>query len=328
MDNTPALNTDGTLKDASKIMWLNSPSDEKVSLPPITSQPILPPNATNSCTNVQQETKPSFNQFIFYPIPTAPASATSGVSNPQVQSKQSGTKSIQKWKSSSNTKVPKTTAISRHLKSTNEQLQIIGPSKEPVDDVENASDSDSKGGPQKKRRQKGDATKDIIGSVFTQLEETDEKGRDQYQCQICHVYTVYCIENKIEMHLRALPDKEHERLEQLEEGNKNDSKKSTQASILTYVVPQTNEQRLTWSQTDLMDKIVRFVVETDQAISIVDHPSFQDLLTYQRPKTKDLEIPHRTVMSEEVRFRAEKIDRLLQQELENLPGRVSLTFDG
>ncbi|KAI0792274.1 hypothetical protein C8Q75DRAFT_804679 [Abortiporus biennis] len=294
MDDTPALNTDETLKDASEIMWLNSPSDEKVSLPPITSQPILPPNATNS------------------------SSATSGVSNPQVQSKQSGTKSIQKRKSSSNTKVPKTTAISRHLKSTNGQLQIIGPSKEPVDDVENASDSDSKGGPQKKRRQKGDITKDIIGSVFIQLEETDEKGRDQYQYQICHqekqkpknkklkiqdvftgnvttlrthvsrmgmthygVYAAYCIENKIEMHLWALPDEEREQLEQLEEGNKNDSKKSTQASILTYVVSQTNEQRPTWSQTDLMDKIVRFVVETDQAISIVDHPSFQDPLTYQ-----------------------------------------------
>lgn len=49
---------------------------------------------------------------------------------------------------------------------------------------------------------------------------------------------------------------------------------------------------------------------------------------YQRPKTKDSDIPHRTKVTESVLERAALIELELAKEFESAPGRISLTFDG
>lgn len=80
--------------------------------------------------------------------------------------------------------------------------------------------------------------------------------------------------------------------------------------------------------------IVNLVGERNQltqyckALSITEHPTFHDLLQYQRPKTKETDIPHRTKLTETVCSRAVEIEAKLAQELRNAPGRISLTFDG
>ncbi|KAF8150546.1 hypothetical protein B0H34DRAFT_616977, partial [Crassisporium funariophilum] len=52
------------------------------------------------------------------------------------------------------------------------------------------------------------------------------------------------------------------------------------------------------------------------------------LLKYQRPKTKESDIPHRTKITDSVLERASLIEAKLAKELERAPGRISLTFNG
>jgi hypothetical protein len=63
-------------------------------------------------------------------------------------------------------------------------------------------------------------------------------------------------------------------------------------------------------------------------LSVTDHPAFRELLKYQRPKTKESDIPHRTKITDSVLERASLIEAELAKELERAPGRISLTFDG
>jgi hypothetical protein len=52
-----------------------------------------------------------------------------------------------------------------------------------------------------------------------------------------------------------------------------------------------------------------------QALSIVDHESFRELLIFQRAKTKESDIPHRTKVTECVLERAAGIRKELAREL-------------
>ncbi|RDB15167.1 hypothetical protein Hypma_004005 [Hypsizygus marmoreus] len=55
----------------------------------------------------------------------------------------------------------------------------------------------------------------------------------------------------------------------------------------TTVLPKPIE----WTKDKLEDKIIHFILETDQ-LSVTDHPSFHELLTYQQPKMKNSNILH------------------------------------
>jgi len=81
-----------------------------------------------------------------------------------------------------------------------------------------------------------------------------------------------------------------------------------------------------------------------QPFRIVDKEKFQVLLKYQRPATKDSDIPHRTKLREEIMLKAnEAIERLkkhfkvsllllvsllwLTEWLQTILGKISITFD-
>ena len=53
-----------------------------------------------------------------------------------------------------------------------------------------------------------------------------------------------------------------------------------------------------------------------QALAITDHPSFRELLIYQRQKTKESDIPHCTKITECVLDHADVIQKELAKELE------------
>jgi len=82
----------------------------------------------------------------------------------------------------------------------------------------------------------------------------------------------------------------------------------------------------------------------NQALDIVDHEAFQDLLMFQCQKNKGSDIPHSTTVTDCVLKHATLIQEELAKELQvclrileclqdlchhqNAPGHVSLTFDG
>lgn len=51
-------------------------------------------------------------------------------------------------------------------------------------------------------------------------------------------------------------------------------------------------------------------------------------MTYQRPKTKESDIPHRSKLTESILRHAEQIGIELAKELRDAPGKLCLTYDG
>jgi hypothetical protein len=102
--------------------------------------------------------------------------------------------------------------------------------------------------------------------------------------------------------------------------------------LLDFATP-VNKPSEEWSKKGLEDKLVRFIVETDQvnyfccnvspsnvreiqALQLVDRLAFRELLLYQRPKTKESDIPHRTDITQSVLSCAEDIQEELKKELQ------------
>ncbi|KAG1850740.1 hypothetical protein C8R48DRAFT_676653 [Suillus tomentosus] len=79
----------------------------------------------------------------------------------------------------------------------------------------------------------------------------------------------------------------------------------SQHSILNFA--QKVQRPQDWTKDGLLDRILHFVIETDQALSITDHTSFRELLVYQRHKTEDSDIPYHTKVTECVLERADAI---------------------
>ncbi|GJE88702.1 hAT transposon family protein [Phanerochaete sordida] len=308
---TPALNTDGTLKDARDIEWINSPSNETIELPPD------PKPSPISEFNTLKRKAASGTKVAAPAAPAAPE-ISKGKKKPAVERR-----------------LPKSAGVSTEHMST-EATEDFTP--EHI----------------KKRRRKGDAYADVL-TVFRRL-EADEAGKERHECTICverrkknvlkfgkiqtlyagnstalrsHIskdmehYTRYregCVKDEITMDPRCMPREEKERLSGKAQANGN----HPIASFLEPAPPKPEA----WSIEGLEDHVCRFVVETDQALAIVDQPSFRALLSYQRPSMKESELCHRTKMTDIVIERAQLIMEELDSELQTCPGKVSLTFDG
>ena len=117
-----------------------------------------------------------------------------------------------------------------------------------------------------------------------------------------------------------------------------------------------------WTRDGLKEYIMNWVIATDQvcrfmlckcmSISLtpnqafegVDHPTFRAMLRYQRPSMLELDIPHRTLVSEDVMHKADLVQFCIGQHFkvswipskssdnanvlfENIASEVLLTFD-
>ncbi|KAF8833161.1 hypothetical protein BDN67DRAFT_868435, partial [Paxillus ammoniavirescens] len=51
------------------------------------------------------------------------------------------------------------------------------------------------------------------------------------------------------------------------------------------------------------------------------------LLKYQRPQMKELDIPHRTKLQDEILAKATEVKAKLGEQLKGVPGQISITFD-
>ncbi|KAH7903788.1 hypothetical protein BJ138DRAFT_990081, partial [Hygrophoropsis aurantiaca] len=51
------------------------------------------------------------------------------------------------------------------------------------------------------------------------------------------------------------------------------------------------------------------------------------LLKYQRPQTKESDIPHRTKLREEILTKAVEAEVKIREHYKNIPGQISITFD-
>ncbi|KAH9168616.1 hypothetical protein EDB89DRAFT_1909195 [Lactarius sanguifluus] len=98
------------------------------------------------------------------------------------------------------------------------------------------------------------------------------------------VYLKRCKEAGVDPHLRAI-------------GNDDNDKNMT----LTQVNLDGFMQRIpTWSKQGLMEHVIQFVVEDNQLFLVVEKLSFCNMLRYLHPNMKDLDIPHRTKLQDEV----------------------------
>ena len=98
-------------------------------------------------------------------------------------------------------------------------------------------------------------------------------------------------------------------------------------SITGFVKPKHK-----WSKDGLLDHVLDLVVCEDkvsfkngcmetysrhaQAFQLVDKPEFRQLLQYQRPETKENEIPHHTKCQEVILKKAEEAKASLHAKLE------------
>ncbi|KIM78165.1 hypothetical protein PILCRDRAFT_11388 [Piloderma croceum F 1598] len=109
------------------------------------------------------------------------------------------------------------------------------------------------------------------------------------------IYKEHCTKLGISMNARALPKDTNQSL-------------SRQGTLDSAIVVQPRMPPFTTA--GLLDYIIELVVSEDKAFQLVDHGSFCRLLTYTRPSLSEADIPHCTM-----------------EELENIPGQVSFTFN-
>lgn len=137
------------------------------------------------------------------------------------------------------------------------------------------------------------------------------------------IYRKLCEDNGIAPNFRAAPT--------------GSGAASSQFSIDGYtVVEETNKERkakaekeatLPFNNEGLLSFLVQLAVTDDQALSLVDVKIFRALLRYLRPSLDEEDIPHRTMVTEEMCAKALKVTGLLCDRLKNLSSRVSFTFD-
>ncbi|KAG6839368.1 hypothetical protein C0991_003240 [Blastosporella zonata] len=68
-----------------------------------------------------------------------------------------------------------------------------------------------------------------------------------------------------------------------------------------------------WTPEGLLEHIVQFVVNNDQAFVVIEKDSFCSILRYQWPTMKELDIPKRTKLTEEIKFKADVAKRWLRE---------------
>ncbi|GLB42145.1 putative hAT family C-terminal dimerisation region [Lyophyllum shimeji] len=82
-----------------------------------------------------------------------------------------------------------------------------------------------------------------------------------------------------------------------------------------------------WTREGLLEHVMQFVVEDDQAFTLVEKDTFRRILKYQRPATKDSDIPRRTKLQEEIMYKAGLVQRRLCERFKDITSEFSVTFD-
>ncbi|KAI0026791.1 hypothetical protein K488DRAFT_91860 [Vararia minispora EC-137] len=163
--------------------------------------------------------------------------------------------------------------------------------------------------PVNKRHKRGEdpRTKDIRTFYGRPIRETD-KGKPVHRCPICkeefsgnvtalraHIrrhwsthgkqYMKNCERAGVTPNKTAMPSRDDDA------DDEGDSLR--QSSLGDHVKSVPN-----WSSRGLLEHITALVISEDQALSLIDKKTFRSLLKYQRPQTKESEIPHRTKLTE------------------------------
>jgi len=68
------------------------------------------------------------------------------------------------------------------------------------------------------------------------------------------------------------------------------------------------------NQVGLLVFLPSFLLSFFQPLSVVDWPSFRSLLKFQRPSTKEADIPHRTTVTQTILATAECVKEAADQE--------------
>ncbi|KAG2047479.1 hypothetical protein BDR06DRAFT_976714 [Suillus hirtellus] len=292
MDDQCAVNTDGTLKDPCDIEWEYSPT-QKLSVIPLVAPPSpspAVPGPRSAITFGAQLTPASFAPALKHQADTNNSTKSAIHTKSKAISKTSSSV-CQNGKDASNAKVtqpPKPVAFD-YVKAM--QGQSVASS-----DAGGETDDNGDGEPRKKKCKKGKGATDIM-TVFRTVDANDlSQG---YECEIC-------VTKKNENL------KKYAKLQTVIKGNNS----TIQPSILSFTqtIKKPGEE---WTKEQFNDFLLCFIVETDQALSIVDHNTFCELLLYNgHNKTKSADIPHQTKVTELVLAHATEIQADLANELQ------------
>ncbi|KAF5371872.1 hypothetical protein D9615_009521 [Tricholomella constricta] len=77
----------------------------------------------------------------------------------------------------------------------------------------------------------------------------------------------------------------------------------------------------------MLDYMIELIVREDEAFQSIDEGSFRQLLKFMRPSLQETDIPHCTKLHQEIVRRAYDIEQRVCNQLKDIPGKVSFTFD-
>ncbi|THU75180.1 hypothetical protein K435DRAFT_308294, partial [Dendrothele bispora CBS 962.96] len=100
-----------------------------------------------------------------------------------------------------------------------------------------------------------------------------------------------------------------------------------QQSITAFTVVQPGPMP-SFSLEGLLEYIMELFVDSDQAMLLIDRPSFRRLIFYLRPKLTERDLPHRMTLTKAIK---EKHESLIERDIDMIKGIISLismTFDG
>ncbi|KIJ26622.1 hypothetical protein M422DRAFT_782492 [Sphaerobolus stellatus SS14] len=334
-----ALNSDGTFKDANSIEWLNSPSDEGRTEALQEASSTIDVDGSDGGTPTPTPTAE--------PIRTRAAvkaveALKTGKPAPAKHGGKRASVSVRKSLSLSNLDASKPAKKKRKTGGA----YAIPEEEDPVEtmDEEDNNDEDRAASRQEMadadkltgKRRRGGGAKDIP-LIFTKDMRGGEKGITKSWRRIAgllvaipcyaHIlrgimiattkkYFKKCQVAGIQPHARCIPKDKKEKV-------------VVPDPTLEQFGFNPEDRHPPFSKDNLLDYIIKLVVEDDQAFELVEKKPFRALIRFLQPTTKELEIPHCTKLREAALDKARKAVEILKEKLNSasVPGLISFTFD-
>ncbi|KAF5370479.1 hypothetical protein D9615_009743 [Tricholomella constricta] len=82
-----------------------------------------------------------------------------------------------------------------------------------------------------------------------------------------------------------------------------------------------------FTSAGMLDYVIELIVREDEALQLIDRGSFRRLLKFMRPSLQEKDIPHRTKLRQEIIRRAHDVEQRVRDRLKDISGKVSFTFD-
>ncbi|KAJ3492900.1 hypothetical protein NLJ89_g11143 [Agrocybe chaxingu] len=288
-----AVNADGTLKDASEMDWLHSPSDEKILEPSSSLQKRAHSSDAEGESEMDDDSSPS-------------------IQDPKVKRR----RIIPVLSSDDDTPGPSKNPPDKQLAKTTAQVLGKGKTHDKTDEEEDEDEGTK-------------AYNKLVKKMSGKIPRKSEKNKDLHLCFAKDVrkdgqgkahageYCKFCLEDGVEKRNAFLT------------GNVTSKRchiACTQKAITGYTVKTPKTIQI--NKSVLSEMILGLIADADLSFRFVERPLFRHLILMLNPKLSDKDIPKKDTIANMVLNKVSQLDLADIERIKAIPSRISGVYDG